>query len=55
MTVWTNFFDDYTVVCREVEKQNVDFYVPEFASVFHSLGLNFEFSCFHRGEKARVV
>ena len=65
--IWTNFFDDYTVVCREVEKRNVEFYVtslfrllgidyasegdraPEFASVFHSLGLNFDLSCFHDG------
>ena len=64
--IWTNFFD-YTVICREVEKQNVEFYVtslfrllgidyasegdkaPEFASVFHSLGLNFDLSCFHKG------
>ena len=65
--IWTNFFADYTVICREVEKQNVEFYVtslfrllgidyalegdkaPEFASVFHSLGLNFDLSCFHNG------
>ena len=65
--IWTNFFDDYTGVCREAEKQNVEFYVtslfrllgidyaseggkaPESSSVFHSLGLNFDLSCFSSG------
>lgn len=34
--VWTNFFDDYIVICSEAEKQNVEFYIT---SLFRLLGI----------------
>lgn len=36
--IWTNFFDDYTAICRASEKRNVEFYVT---ALFRLLGITY--------------